>query len=135
MKAARWLSGLSAGLLFGLGLAISQMSNPQKVLSFLTLGPGWDPSLILVMAAAVAVTLVGYRWMRGRKPRFDSQLHEPAPSAVDRRLLVGAALFGLGWGLAGFCPGPAIAGLSSGSAEPWIFLLSMLGGSALASRL
>ena len=132
MKIARAFAGLATGALFGIGLAVSQMTNPEKVLSFLTLLPGWDPSLLLVMGGAVAVTWLGYRLVLSRPPLFDVEHNLPTKRVIDSKLLAGALVFGLGWGLAGYCPGPAIAGLASGSSEPVIFIASMIAGSQLA---
>ncbi|GAB5388103.1 MAG: YeeE/YedE thiosulfate transporter family protein [Alphaproteobacteria bacterium] len=111
MSKQRITAGI-AGLLFGLGLALSQMTDPAKVLGFLTLGPDWDPSLALVMAGALMTTFIGYRltWRR-KAPLLGSRFHLPTNTRIDRRLVIGAALFGLGWGLVGLCPGPALAGL------------------------
>lgn len=127
------IAALVAGALFGLGLAISQMVNPDKVLSFLDVGAmpsgGWDPSLMLVLGAAVGVNLIGYRLAMGRPhPLFDRQFHLPTRSAIDARLVVGSALFGIGWGLAGYCPGPGVAGLTLGSTDPLWFVGAMLIG-------
>ncbi|HSG90188.1 MAG TPA: DUF6691 family protein [Pseudomonadales bacterium] len=126
-------AALAAGTLFGLGLAISQMVDPNKVLSFLDIGAlpygAWDPSLLLVLGAAVAVNLVGYRFVLKRaNPLFDTRFHVPDRSDIDGRLLGGAALFGIGWGLAGYCPGPAIAALTLGSADPLWFAAAMIAG-------
>ncbi len=132
MRVRRAVAGLATGTLFGVGLAMSQMTNPEKVLSFLTLLPGWDPSLLLVMGAAVAVTFLGYRLVLGSPPLFDDDHSLPTNRVIDRKLLAGAAVFGAGWGLAGYCPGPALAGLASGSTEPFIFIAFMIAGSQLA---
>jgi len=110
---------LIAGALFGAGLVVSGMADPAKVLAFLTLAPGWDPSLALVMASALAISLPGFAWARRRgRPLFGGSFSAPATQTLDRRLLVGAALFGIGWGLSGFCPGPAVvsAGFGNGAA-------------------
>lgn len=132
----RPMIALFAGLVFGVGLGVSQMINPEKVLSFLHISSQWDPSLALVMGAALAVSLAGYRLsIRRSKPVLDERFHLPESTTVDRRLIGGAAIFGAGWGLAGYCPGPAIAALSSGSWEPPLFVLAMLVGSALYDRL
>ncbi|MEP6906750.1 MAG: DUF6691 family protein, partial [Pseudoxanthomonas sp.] len=107
-----------SGLLFGLGLAISGMTDPDKVLNFLDVAGSWDPSLALVMGAALAVALPGFAWVDRRGRSFT---HAPLPAApsprIDARLLWGSALFGAGWGIAGYCPGPALANLSQASAE------------------
>lgn len=111
------------------------MTNPEKVLAFLTLLSDWDPSLLLVMAAAVVVTFIGYRFALRRGPLFAARHRLPSKQKLDKRLLIGAAMFGIGWGLAGYCPGPAVAGLLSGSLEPIIFLTALLAGSEVARRL
>src|SRR5262249_10650911 len=108
------------GLVFGIGLLVSGMSNPAKVLNFLDLGGiatgNWDPSLAFVMAGAVAVTFVGYRIaLRRVRPLFGERFHLPAKRELDLRILAGPAIFGVGWGLAGFCPGPALVALGYGS--------------------
>jgi uncharacterized protein len=122
-------SGLIAGLLFGLGLVISGMANPAKVLNFLDVTGVFDPSLALVMAGAAGVTLLGYRLARRRqKPLFDERFHYPARTGIDGRLIAGAAIFGLGWGLAGFCPGPALASLWSTGVSAPLFVACMLVG-------
>jgi len=127
------------GLLFGLGLVISGMGNPAKVLGFLDLskiGDGiWDPSLALVMASALLVTGIGFRLVfRRGKPLFADRFDLPTRQFLDARLLGGAALFGIGWGLVGFCPGPAFTALSLGSLESALFVFSMMVGMALARR-
>lgn len=120
---------LIAGLLFGGGLAISQMMDPAKVLSFLDVAGQWDPSLMLVMGGALALTVPGFRLILKRPhPILDGRFHVPDISHVDARLLVGSSLFGLGWGLAGLCPGPAIAGLVSGAMPVVGFVIMMLLG-------
>lgn len=125
------LSGLVSGFLFGLGLSVSEMANPEKVLAFLDLLGGWDPSLMVTMAGALVVTTAGFRWVLKRGALFSEQLHLPTRRDVDTRLLSGALLFGLGWGLAGYCPGPAVTGLAINPLESVVFLLAMLAGSQL----
>ena len=127
------LHGAIAGALFGLGLAVSGMTNPDKVLNFLDVAGHWDPSLALVMGGALAVALPGFAWTR-RRGRTLSGAPLPAPPAptIDRRLLIGSGLFGIGWGIAGYCPGPALANLAHGSLEPVVFIIAMLAGSQLA---
>ena len=132
MNWRRSLAALVAGTLFGVGLAISQMVNPEKVLAFLTIVSDWDPSLAFVMLGAIVVTFIGYRWSASRPPLFADSHSLPSSTTLDRKLVTGAVIFGLGWGLAGYCPGPAIAGLSSGSIEPPVFLASMILGSLVA---
>lgn len=135
MKTGRRLSGLAVGSLFGVGLAVSQMTNPEKVLAFLNVADSWDPSLLFVMGAASVVAFVGFRIVLGGEPVFDREFHLPTSTAINGPLVAGAALFGLGWGLAGYCPGPAITGLGSGSLEPWLFLPAMLAGNEVARRM
>jgi hypothetical protein len=132
-RMAQRLAALIAGLLFGAGLTVSRMIDPATILAFLDFAAiadgGWNPSLALVMAGALAVTVVGYRvaFARGR-PLFSSAFSLPAARAIDRRLVGGAALFGLGWGLVGYCPGPALAGLGQGSGKTVAFVIAMLAG-------
>lgn len=123
------LSALTAGLIFGLGLTISQMVNPAKVLAFLDVFGNWDPSLAFVMGAALLVTAIGYRlvWARS-SPVFADRFQVPGNRTVDTRLAVGAVLFGVGWGLVGLCPGPALAALTIGGGPAILFLASMVFG-------
>lgn len=122
-----------AGILFGAGLAISGMTNPDKVLNFLDVTGAWDPSLALVMGAALAVAVPGFAWLRRRGCTLDAQpLPAPPGRNIDARLLGGSALFGIGWGLAGYCPGPASANLAHGTTEAVVFVAAMLAGSRLA---
>ncbi len=123
------ISALICGILFGLGLAISEMVNPAKVLGFLDVTGTWDPSLILVMGAGLAVTLLTFRPLLKRsRPLLDTQFHMPSLTDIDRQLLTGAGIFGIGWGLVGYCPGPAIASLAFGRPESVIFLVAMVAG-------
>lgn len=125
--------GLLTGLIFGLGLVISGMANPAKVQNFLDLFGTFDPSLAFVMAAAVAVTFLGYRLvLRKQAPLCAENFRLPASTNVDSRLVIGPALFGLGWGLSGFCPGPAITSLSLMAEGTLIFVPAMLVGVGLA---
>ena len=128
---SKLISALIAGLLFGLGLAVSGLANPDKVLQFLVIGPNWSPALLFAMAAGVAVTFAGYKWVLHRGPVLEEQLHLPTKTDLDKKLLSGAAIFGAGWGLAGFCPGPAIVGLSTGMPEPFAFVAAMIVGAQL----
>lgn len=124
---------LTAGLLFGLGLVIGGMADPAKVLNFLDVAGTFDPSLAFVMGGALAVTFVGYRLVfRTRAPLLDEQFHLPAAKDVDARIIIGPILFGLGWGLSGFCPGPAITSLPLLAKGTLIFVPSMLIGIGLA---
>lgn len=129
------LVSLLSGLLFGAGLMLSGMADPQRVLGFLTLGPGWNPSLAFVMGGALCVSVPAFAWIRRRgKPLLEGEL--PALSGgIDGRLLGGAALFGLGWGLIGFCPGPAIVSAGLLQAGGILFVAAMLMGAWLADRL
>ncbi|WP_323716968.1 DUF6691 family protein [Paracoccus aminovorans] len=129
----RLLSALLAGLIFGAGIALSGMINPAKVLNFFDLAGTWDPSLAFVMAGALAVTFVGYRLvLRRAEPLFDIRFHLPTRRDLDPRLIGGSALFGVGWGIAGFCPGGAIPALGLGQPDAVIFVGAMLGGLVLA---
>lgn len=122
----------AAGLVFGVGLLLSQMANPAKVLGFLDLAGPWDPSLALVMAGAIAVGLVAFGLSRSwPRSLLGEPMRGPAATRVDRPLLLGALLFGAGWGLAGFCPGPALVAASAGPAQAGGFLLAMLAGMGL----
>jgi uncharacterized membrane protein YedE/YeeE len=124
---------LLSGLLFGLGLVISGMADPAKVLNFLDLAGTWDPSLAFVMAGAIAVAAPGYALvLRRSRPVIEPRFELPPKSPVDARLIVGAAIFGLGWGLSGFCPGPAITSLTLGAQGTFVFVPAMLIGIALA---
>jgi len=125
------------GLVFGLGLVLSGMSNPAKVLNFLDLGGiargTWDPSLAFVMAGAVMVAFIGFRLvLRRGAPILDDRFHLSDRQGIDTRLLLGPAIFGVGWGLVGFCPGPAITSLGFGSPSGVLFVAAMLAGMALA---
>lgn len=130
----RILSALAAGLVFGLGIALSGMGNPAKVLNFFDVFGTWDPSLAFVMGGALVTTAIGYRVVFGRAaaPLFDTKFHLPASNSIDAKLVGGSALFGVGWGIAGFCPGGAIPALGF---APWptaLFLISMGAGILLA---
>jgi hypothetical protein len=131
----RYLSALLAGLLFGLGLALSGMLNPLVVQGFLDVTGAWDPRLLLVLMGAVCVTALGYRWVfRRAGPLFEPRFRLPERRDVDMRLIAGAALFGIGWGLVGYCPGPAIASLVLPSADALVFVLAMGAGALLGSK-
>ena len=120
---------LIAGLVFGLGLILSGMANPAKVLAFLDLAGRWDPSLALVMAGAIAVALPAFAWAKRRKTSMlGTPLSLPASTTIDARLVGGGLLFGVGWGLAGFCPGPALVALGMGEAKALLFVVAMLAG-------
>ena len=120
------------GLIFGLGLLVSGMANPHKVLGFLDLAGPWDPSLALVMGGAVAVGLVGFAWARKRQRSLLGQpMQLPTRQDIDAPLVIGSALFGIGWGLAGYCPGPALVGITAGMTSAIIFSAAMLAGMVL----
>ena len=115
-----------SGLLFGAGLTVSGMVNPMKILNFLDITGQWDASLIFVMAAGLFVTLIGYQiTFKRNAPLFASSFKLPTLNHIDPKLLIGAALFGLGWGLSGFCPGPAVASLVFGNRESYVFVGAM----------
>lgn len=125
-------AALVSGLVFGLGLTVSQMISPEKVLAFLDIAGNWDPSLGLVMASALAVTGLGYRLvMRRPGPVLSDAFQLPEKRGLDRRLLAGSTLFGIGWGLSGLCPGPAITALATGLPEIAVFSGAMFAGIVL----
>lgn len=126
------LSEFLVGLLFGIGLIVSGMTDPGKVLGFLDLFGAWDPSLALVMAGAIGVGVFGFALARKRTVTFlGGALRLPDSSQIDRPLVVGSLMFGAGWGLAGFCPGPAIVSLGSGQAKAAVFVVAMIAGMLL----
>ena len=130
----RILSALIAGLVFGSGIAVSGMGNPAKVMNFFDVFGTWDPSLAFVMGGALLTTLIGYRVIFGRRsaPLFGTKFQLPTEKTIDAKLIGGSALFGVGWGISGFCPGGAIPALGF---APWptaLFLISMGGGMLLA---
>ena len=123
------LAAFAVGLLFGLGLVVSQMTNPAKIIAFLDVTGNWDPSLAVVMAAALAVSFTGYRVVLGRpKPVFESAFQLPVKTTIDRPLVIGAAVFGAGWAMAGLCPGPGFSSLAAGGAASLAFLAAMAVG-------
>ncbi len=128
----RNLAALAGGVLFGLGLSLAQMTNPDKVLNFLDISGPWDPSLLLVLGGAVLLTTLGYALVFKRgAPLWDSLFHLPLPKAIDRPLVIGSALFGIGWGIAGYCPGPAIASIGLGNPEALWVVPAIVAGAAL----
>ena len=123
------LSALVSGLIFGLGLLVSGLGNPAKVLAFLDLAGPWDPSLALVMGGAILVGLIAFQ-LAARRQRsvLDEPIRLPTRRDIDRRLVLGSLGFGVGWGLAGFCPGPAVMAIGAGEARAVVFVLAMLAG-------
>lgn len=127
---------LLAGLIFGMGLIVSGMANPAKVLGFLDFAGKWDPSLAFVMAGAVALASLGFALARRRQHSFSgAPMRLPAATRIDHRLLAGSAVFGVGWGLAGFCPGPALVSAGAGESKAMLFVVAMLGGMAIYSAI
>ncbi|MDY6942557.1 MAG: DUF6691 family protein [Pseudomonadota bacterium] len=127
------ISALIAGVLFGFGVTLSQMVNPNKVINFMDVLGTWDPSLALVVGGAVAVTLATFPYVTRRvRPVWGDVFQLPTRRDIDRPLILGSVVFGVGWGLAGYCPGAAVGALALSTWEPWIFLPAMLAGSAVA---
>ncbi|MCH8498740.1 MAG: YeeE/YedE family protein [Marinobacter sp.] len=126
------LSALFAGVLFGLGLLLSGMANPEKVLGFLDIAGAWDPSLALVMAGAIGVGVIAFA-LAGKQQRsaLGAEMKLPRARHIDRRLVIGGLLFGAGWGIAGFCPGPALVALGAGEGKAFIFVAAMVAGMGL----
>lgn len=126
------LMSLFAGLVFGLGLIISGMTDPSKVIGFLDLAGNWDPSLAFVMGGAILVGVLAFRFARTRPQAIlGGPMRLPAATHIDRRLVLGGLAFGAGWGLAGYCPGPVLASLATGGSQPLIFTVAMLAGMAI----
>lgn len=129
-------SALGVGVLFGLGLTISGMINPAKIIAFLDITGAWDPSLLVVMASALAVSFIGYRIVLVReKPLLDERFQLPAKTTIDRPLIIGSAIFGAGWGLSGLCPGPAISAAALGNGAIYVFLVALVAGMFLKDGL
>jgi uncharacterized protein len=129
------LSAVASGLIFGLGLLLSGMTDPAKVKGFLDLAGRWDPSLALVMGAAVAVGIAAFAIARRRSHAWSGDpMDWPTRSQIDRPLVTGGLLFGIGWGIAGFCPGPALVAMSAGLPEAAIFVAAMAAGMVLHGR-
>ncbi len=125
----KWLTIFLAGILFALGLGISGMTQPEKVIGFLDIAGNWDPSLAFVMGGAVGINIILYRLiLRRRRPVFDKTFTMPRQRNIGGRLISGAALFGIGWGLAGYCPGPALTSGVTASSSALLFIVAMLGG-------
>jgi uncharacterized membrane protein YedE/YeeE len=121
-----------SGLLFGAGLILSGMSNPAKVLAFLDVGGVWDPSLLFVMVGAILVAALAFRFARTRvRPLFGSRIHVPGAGRIDVPLVLGSITFGVGWGLVGYCPGPALTSLAVGGRSTLLFVAAMVAGMAI----
>lgn len=131
-----FVTALITGIIFGLGLSISEMINPARVTGFLDIAGRWDPTLVFVMGGALAITIPAFALiLRRSRPLLDGEFNLPMKRAVDQPLILGAAIFGIGWGLGGFCPGPALAALASGVPAVFLFVLAMIAGQWLAGRL
>ena len=129
----RLLSPFLIGLIFGTGIAVSGMINPAKVLNFFDLAGTWDPSLAFVMGGALAIAIPGYRMVFSRPaPAFENRFQLPDTRVIDRRLVLGSATFGIGWGIAGFCPGGALPALGTGDPTVFLFLAALIGGLLIA---
>lgn len=130
------ITALLAGLIFGLGLIVSDMTNPAKVRAFLDLFGNWNPALMLVMVAAIGIFSIAF-WLISKKmakPLFAKAFHPPVFTRIDRRLVIGSVLFGMGWGLVGLCPGPALANLFSQNTSVLLFIAAMIAGNRIACR-
>jgi uncharacterized membrane protein YedE/YeeE len=132
---AQVVVAFAIGIVFALGLAVSEMVNPARVIGFLDVAGQWDPTLLLVMVGALAVTVPAFPLiLRRSAPLLADRFSLPAKTSLDQSLLLGAAIFGVGWGIGGFCPGPALAALASGSANVLMFVAAMVLGQWLATR-
>ena len=126
------LASFIVGLIFGIGLIFAGMTDPSKVIGFLDIAGNWDPSLAFVMGGAILVGFIAFRFASKRTTNFlGGAMHLPTKNDIDRRLIIGSLLFGAGWGMAGFCPGPAITSLGTGNPKAGIFVLAMVAGMAL----
>ena len=135
MKTKYHLTSFVVGVLFALGLGISGMTQPQNILGFLDLFGDWDPSLIFVMAGAVSVHGLAYYLIKRRSsPLFATEFHWPKESQITKKLIIGSALFGMGWGLSGFCPGPGLTSLASGQSQSLLFVVSLAFGMFLHKK-
>lgn len=136
MSVRHVLPGLTVGLIFGAGLALSDMVSPARVLAFLDIAGAWDPTLAFVMGGALVPSAIGYAIVRRmQRPLFADEFRIPQNRVVEPQLLAGAAIFGIGWGLVGLCPGPAMAGLVLGQWQLWLFVAAMLSGMLIHRKL
>ncbi|MBT3585104.1 MAG: YeeE/YedE family protein [Halobacteriovoraceae bacterium] len=127
------LIALLSGSIFSIGLVISGMTNPKKVIGFLDIFGDWDPSLVFVMAGAVVFNFISFRFIFKRKPLCDTQHQLPANSSIDKKLVIGSIIFGIGWGLSGICPGPGIVNIITAKSEIFYFMTSLFLGIFLFS--
>lgn len=119
-----------AGLLFGVGMGLSQMMDPARAIGFMDITGVWDPTLLFVLPGALLVAAIAFRFiLRRPRPVLDAKFYVPSRRDIDRPLIMGAAIFGIGWGISGYCPGPAVSGLTLGTVNPYIFLVSLVAGS------
>jgi uncharacterized membrane protein YedE/YeeE len=140
MSRRSWVNGsaaLGAGLVFGVGLALAQMTDPRKVLAFLDIAGRWDASLALVLGGAVGLSLVSFHYiLRLPRPVFGERFEVPVSRRwLEPKLLIGSTLFGVGWGISGYCPGPALAQLAAPNTETWAFLPALIIGSLIAKAI
>lgn len=127
---------LLSGIVFGLGLIISGMTNPAKVIGFLDIAGAWDPSLMFVMIGGIAVAFVGFKFVQDKtQTMFDEPIHLPGTTHISKELVIGSLLFGAGWALAGFCPGPALVTMGAGYKEAFIFVMAMIVGMTIHDHL
>lgn len=130
------LLSLFSGLVFGFGVSLSGMTNPNTVIHFLDITGEWDVSLVFVLCSAVLTTVVGFRWvLKQPHPMCDTQFYLPTKQTLDGQLIIGSAIFGVGWGLAGYCPGAAIAALATLNGEVYVFVMAMLVGLYCSKKL
>ena len=119
-----------AGLLFGFGMGLSQMMDPARAIGFMDITGVWDPTLLFVLPGALLVAIIAFRLIfRRAQPLLDTKFYVPTRRDIDRPLIMGAVIFGIGWGISGYCPGPAVSGLTLGTVNPYIFLVSLVAGS------
>ena len=136
MKSKILIAYLFSGIVFGFGLSLSEMINPARVIAFLDVTGVWDPTLMMVMLSTLSITFPLFHFvLKLEQPLFANAFSLPSKKDLDKRLIIGAILFGIGWGLAGFCPGPAIAGLATLSSEVVIFVFAMFFGYLIASKI